>query len=88
MLRKREGTRTSVYTKGQCYPQRKIFWLTLNADRLKVRTMFLSMKIVGFWYHSSVEVNEAQTVTTVKMRLKKFVKLVSYGILDVKYCIW
>lgn len=42
--------------------------------------MFSSMKIVGFWYSFSVEVNEGKTVTTVKMGLKKFVKLISYGV--------
>lgn len=87
-MRKREDTRTSVYTKGQCYPKRKIFWLTLNTYRLKVQTMFSRMKIVGFWYSCSVEVNEGETVTTAKMGLKKFVKLISCGFFDVKDCIW
>lgn len=46
--------------------------------------MFLNMEIVGFWYNFSVEVNEGKTVTTFKMGLKKFVKLISYGVFDAK----
>lgn len=44
---------------------------------LKVRTKVLSVKMVGFWYSLSVEGNKGKTVTFIKMRLKKFVELVS-----------
>lgn len=42
------------------------------------------METVGFWYSFSVEESEGKTVTTVKMGLKKFVKILSYGVFDVK----
>lgn len=46
------------------------------------------MKTVGFWYSFSVEESEGKTVTTFKMGLKKFVKILSYGVFDVKDWIW
>lgn len=44
--------------------------------------------MVGFWYSLPVEGNEGKTVTFIKMRLKKFVELVSWGVFDVNDCIW